>query len=118
MVEIKKITTNSMSFQKTEHNFEHYGEFTNLEEFEDHCRWAKENNINVYVLANGSNTLFTRKNVKTLILKNKLEKYIKPLTNKKFEISSSTLVIDVLKFCYKNSFDSFYYLSSVIFVNS
>ena len=113
MVEIQTITTNSMSFYRTEHNFEHYGEFTNPEEFEDYCRWAKGNKINVYILGNGSNTLFTRKNVKTLILKNKLEKSIKPLTNNKFEISSSTLVIDVLKLCYKNSFDSFYYLSSV-----
>lgn len=113
MNNIKSITDNNLSFYRTLHHFERYGEFHTLDEFREYCNWATDNKIQVYVLGNGSNTLFARNKIKTLILKNKLHKSIKALSENKFEISSSVLVLDVLKYCYDNSLESFYYLSSV-----
>lgn len=113
MVKVNSITDNGLSFYKTTHDFQRYGEFKTIDEFREYCNWARENNIQTYVLGNGSNTLFVRRKIETLVLKNKLERYITPLNNSQFEVSSSTLVIDVLKYCYKNSLECFYYLASV-----
>ncbi len=113
MIKISSMTDNSLSFYKTKHDFQHYGEFHTIDEFRSYCDWARENHVPTYILGNGSNTLFVRDKIKTLILKNKLEGYIKPLGETQFEVSSATLIIDVLKYCYKDSLDCFYYLASV-----
>ncbi|MBW4614362.1 MAG: FAD-binding protein [Desmonostoc vinosum HA7617-LM4] len=113
MESIKSFTDNSLSFYRTTHYFERYGEFYTVDQFREYCDWAKTNNTKVYILGNGSNTLFTGKNVKSLVLKNKLIKQVNALPNNTLEVSSSVLVIDVLKYCYENQFESFYYLASV-----
>jgi UDP-N-acetylmuramate dehydrogenase len=113
MVNVKSISTNKLSSYRTLHHFEKYAEFTSLDEFCKYCEWAKQHKAKVYILGNGSNTFFTKKSIKTLILKNKLPKNIQPLTDFRVEISSSVLVIDVLKYCQEQRWDSFYYLASV-----
>ncbi|MFN6571207.1 FAD-binding protein [Dendronalium sp. ChiSLP03b] len=113
MESIKSFTDNNLSFYRTTHYFEQYGEFYTVDQFHEYCNWAKANNTKVYILGNGSNTLFTRKRVKSLVLKNKLHKKITALPGNRLEVSSSTLIIDVLKYCYENSLESFYYLASV-----
>ena len=110
---IKSIDTDSLSFYRTHHWFERYGEFFTLEDFVQYYGWAEENKVKMYILGNGSNTLFKSQKVRSLILKNKLAESMKPLDEGKFEISSSSLVIDVLKHCYSESLESFYYLASV-----
>jgi UDP-N-acetylmuramate dehydrogenase len=110
---LRSIESSEFSYYRTTHYFEQYGDFSTVGEFHEYCCWAKANNIKIYILGNGSNTLFARKKITTLILKNNLSKYIKELPDNRFEISSSTLVIDVLKYCCENSLNSFYYLASV-----
>lgn len=110
---IRSITDSNLSFYRTLHHFERYGEFSTIEQFREYCNWAKANNVKMYILGNGSNTLFTRKRVKSLILKNKLHENMTSLPGDRLEVSSSALLIDVLKHCYENSFNSFYYLASV-----
>ena len=105
--------TDRLSFYRTQHCFEKYGEFETVEEFIQYCQWAQANRARIYVLGNGSNVLFKSKKVRSLVLKNKLEKAIRPLGDDRIEISSSTQVIDVLKYCSTQSLESFYYLSSV-----
>lgn len=113
MESIKSITDSNLSFYRTLHYFERYGEFHTVDEFREYCDWAIANNVKLYILGNGSNTLFVKNKIKSLVLKNKLHKYMQPLPEHKLEVSSSLLVLDVLKYCYKNSFESFYYLASV-----
>lgn len=113
MVKIESLTSNKLSHYRTLHNFEKYAEITSVEEFQEYCEWAKTNNIKLYILGNGSNTFFTKKSINTLIIKNKLPKNIKFLPEYRLEVSSSTLVIDILKYCQENLWDSFYYLASV-----
>lgn len=113
MLKIRNTKTESLSFYRTEHEFERYAEFSTLEEFQEYRNWAIEKSVNLYILGNGSNTLFGRKKVKSLVLKNTMPREIKVVSDCEIKVSSSTLIIDVLRHCYKNSLDSFYYLASV-----
>lgn len=112
-ITVKSIINNNLSFYKTSHCFERYGEFSTVTQFQEYCNWATKRKIKIYILGNGSNTFFVRKKVKSLILKNKLCQDIKTLSSGEIEVTSSVLVIDILKYCYKNSLASFYYLASV-----
>ncbi|MBW4557554.1 MAG: FAD-binding protein [Trichormus sp. ATA11-4-KO1] len=112
-LKIESLTSTSLSHYRTRHHFERVGEISSLDDLREYCIWAKENKVNIYIIGNGSNTLFVKKNIKSLILKNKLPKYINSLTEDKLEISSSVLIMEVLKHCYQNSMNSFYYLASV-----
>jgi UDP-N-acetylmuramate dehydrogenase len=112
-LQIESLTSSNLSHYKTLHNFERFGEITSIDNFHEYCRWAKENKVNIYILGNGSNTLFVKNNIQTLVLKNKLPKYLKALPNNRLEVSSSSTIMEVLKYCYQNSWESFYYLASV-----
>jgi UDP-N-acetylmuramate dehydrogenase len=113
MKEIQSITTKKLSYFRTLHHFQRYAEVKTQEEFQELCQWAKENKIKVFILGNGSNVLFSRQDIQSLVIKNNLSKTINPLPNHRLEVTSSVLLVDVLKYCYKNSLDAFYYLASV-----
>lgn len=112
-LKIESLTSNSLSHYRNQHHFERVGEINSVDDLQKYCNWAKENKVNVYIIGNGSNTLFVRKNIQSLILKNKLPKYINPLPENRLEVSSSVSVMEVLKYCYQNSMNYFYYLASV-----
>jgi UDP-N-acetylmuramate dehydrogenase len=113
MVNIQSITSNKLSYFRTLHQFDKYAEVNSLEEFCEYYEWSKANNVKMYILGNGSNTFFTRKKINTLVVKNNFPEYIKELDDSRIEVSSSVLVMDVLKYCQEKSLDSFYYLASV-----
>ncbi|MED4600763.1 FAD-binding protein [Paenibacillus validus] len=112
---IYSIKSDSLSKYKTSHYFENYGEIKSLDDYQYYIEWARQNNKKVYILGNGSNTLFTRKNIKSLVLKNSLPEEIKCISKEDnlYYISSRVMMNQVLSFCYKNSLESFYFLSSV-----
>lgn len=112
---IRKIESNTLSKFKTKHYFENYGEILVEDDFLYFNKWAKENNKNIYILGNGSNTLFIKKNINSLVLKNKIPNYITCLSEEEntYEVSSNVLMSQILPFCFKKSLDSFYYLASV-----
>jgi UDP-N-acetylmuramate dehydrogenase len=112
-LKVVSLEEKNLSFYRTVHRFEKYAEFFSVEEFCRYLDWAKDRKVKIYILGNGSNTLFVRKTVKSLILKNNLKKEINVLPDHRLSISSSVLVIDVLKYCLANSLSSFYYLASV-----
>ncbi|MBG1269255.1 FAD-binding protein [Nostoc sp. WHI] len=112
-LKIESLTSHNLSHYKTRHHFEPVGEINSVHDLQEYCNWAKENKVNIYIIGNGSNTLFVRKNIQSLILKNKLPKYTNSLSNNRLEVSSSVSVMEVLKYCYQNSMNSFYYLASV-----
>ncbi|WP_231848430.1 FAD-binding protein [Gloeobacter violaceus] len=110
---IVSVESNQLSTFRTTHRFECYGEFKSAEEFMDYCRWADRHGAKVYILGNGSNTLFTRSSVRSLVLKNSLPKTLEPLPDYRLRVSSTVQINEVLNYCGQNSFDSFYYLASV-----
>ncbi|MEA5602220.1 FAD-binding protein [Nostoc sp. UHCC 0252] len=112
-LKIESLTSNSLSHYRTRHNFERVGEINSVDDLQEYCNWAKENKVNIYIIGNGSNTLFVKNNIRSLVLKNKLPKYTNSLPDNRLEVSSSVSVMEVLKYCYQNSMNSFYYLASV-----
>lgn len=112
-LKIESLTSHTLSHYRTRHYFERVGEINSVDDLQEYCNWATENKVNIYIIGNGSNTLFVRKNIQSLILKNKLPKYTNSLPNNRLEVSSSVSVMEVLKYCYQNSMNSFYYLASV-----
>lgn len=113
MVKVDPLTSSNLSFYRTLNHFKRYGEFYSLEDFREYCDWANQHQVELYIVGNGSNTLFAAQFVNSLVLKNKLAKIIKPLPNSRLEVSSSVMIAEVLKYCYEHSLDSFYYLASV-----
>lgn len=112
---IISLQTDSLSKYKTFHQFEYYGEIRSTDDYIYFLEWAKKNNKDIYILGNGSNTLFTRKKVKSLILKNRLPKKINCISQEEnlFEVTSNVLMGEILNYCHKESLDSFYFLASV-----
>jgi UDP-N-acetylmuramate dehydrogenase len=112
MVHVQSIETNSLSTFRTRHQFLYYGELTTVGEFLEYRSWASHRGIELYILGNGSNTLFASRKVRTLVLRNRLEKQIKFLDNHLVEVCSSMPTLELLRQCNKQHLDSFYYLAS------
>lgn len=112
-ISIQPLTTNNLSTYRTHHDFLHYAEFTSVEEYVEALAWAKERSLPVFILANGSNVLFSRRRVQSLVLKNKLEKWMRTLEDGRVEASSSLPVSVLLKHCQTHGLDCCYYLASV-----
>jgi len=108
----ESISTDRLSTYRTHHTFLHYAKVTSPEDFIDLCHWSKENNVPIYVLGNGSNTLFARRNIQTLICKNALPSTMRDLGDHRYEVSSSMQVHAVLQHCLAHSLDCFYHLAS------
>jgi UDP-N-acetylmuramate dehydrogenase len=113
MVEVRYFETDTLSTFRTRHRFLRYAAFTTVAEFLSLCRWAKAQKLRLYILGNGSNTLFTSRTVRTLVLRNELEQYVRWLDDYRVEVSSSVPIRVLLKQCYDRHLDSFYYLAAV-----
>jgi UDP-N-acetylmuramate dehydrogenase len=68
MVEVSELVSEGLSLYRTMNRFAHYGEFTTLDEFLEYCDWARQRDLPVFILGNGSNTLFCSRTVRTLVL--------------------------------------------------
>src|SRR5262245_33250199 len=101
MPELQILKTDRLSTFRTHHRLLHYGEFSTVEQFLDYRKLAKERGLPLFILANGSNTLFVRKNVSTLVLRNRLKPWMKALGSGRVEASSSLPVMRLLKHCEK-----------------
>lgn len=113
MADVTKLQSDKLSTFRTQHTFQHYAKFTSTEEFAALTAWAAERDLPVFILGNGSNTLFTRPTIRSLVLHNAIPESITPLEGDHFEVTSSTQVMRVLKYCEKQKRDSFYFLASV-----
>jgi UDP-N-acetylmuramate dehydrogenase len=113
MIEVKRLETHRLSTFRTRHDFLRVGEFRTVEEYLEYRTWARENGVSVFILGNGSNTLFTRRRIRTLILRNRIEPRMEDLGDGRLKASSSLPVMAMLKHCEQNSLDSFYFLASV-----
>jgi UDP-N-acetylmuramate dehydrogenase len=102
-----------LSTYRSKHEFDHYAEITGIQEVCYLQTWAEEKQIRTYVLGNGSNVLFKRRKVKSLIMRNRLPMAIEPLGEDRFRVSSSTSIAKLLKFMHEAGRDCCYYLASV-----
>jgi len=111
--EVVSLNSSRLSTFRTRHEFKHYAEFTRVDDYLALLEFAAREGLQVYVLGNGSNTLFKHKRVRTLVLHNKLERKFESIGEYRFEASSSELISSILKYCRQHRLDSFFYLASV-----
>jgi UDP-N-acetylmuramate dehydrogenase len=107
------ITSDRLSFYRTQHQFRYFGEFATVEEFLAFSAWARGRSLPVLIVGAGSNLLFIRRRISTVVLKNRLPRMFRVLDARTVEVSSSVMVAEVLKWCETQKVDSFYYLASV-----
>ncbi len=110
---IERLTSDRLSHYRTRHDFLHYGEFQSAEEFAACARWAHQQQMPLLILGAGSNILFKKRQVRSLVLRNKLPKAMREIDACTLEASSSVMLAQVLKWCEERELDSFYYLASV-----
>ena len=96
MAEVSTLDSDRLSTFRTNHHFRHYGEFTTAAEYAEYRAWARDKGLPLFILGNGSNTLFTRHNVRSLVLRNRIPEEIRPLGGDLFHVSSSTQVMRVV----------------------
>lgn len=107
------MTSRKLSLYRTQHKFSDYREISSEEAAIAAMVGVSTQASDYYILGNGSNTFFVRQNIQTIIFKNSLPREIVDLGGDEFYVSSSTLVSEVLKYCFTNQRNCFYFLSSV-----
>ncbi len=109
-------TGNDFSTYRTWHHVANFAEFYSVSEFETYIECARNAGLTSYILGKGLNTFFTVRNIKSVVLKNRLPEILKVLDHSRASmtvgISSFVSLIKVLRFCQQHSLDSFYYLFS------
>ena len=113
MPDVWRLESRTLSGFKTHHVFENYGEFRSADEYIKYYSWAQGRGLPVFILGNGSNTLFRRKHVRTLVLRNRIPPTMDVLDETHIEASSSLQIMQLLKYCEPKNLDSFYFLASV-----
>ena len=115
MNEPHEISSNKLSMFRTKHRFASYCQFESIEEYKRCLEIAAEEGRKVYILGNGSNTLFRNHDVKSMVLKNAIPKQFEfdPASPEKVRVGSSTPLSVLIKHCERHKLQSFYYLASV-----
>lgn len=109
----ERLRSDRLSSYRTRHDFERYGEFATVEQFRAlHDQAAREGRC-LLVLGNGSNVLFRRGRIRTLVAKNRLERTLKDLGGGRVQASSSLMISAILAHCRDHGLESFDYLASV-----
>jgi UDP-N-acetylmuramate dehydrogenase len=111
----KDYISDRLSFYRTEHCVERYVEVFTKEGFEAAFKLSKEEGRKLFILGNGSNLIFRKRAVKSVLVRNRMKPELTSVTelNDTFWLSASLSIMKALKFCYDDSRDSFYYLASV-----
>jgi len=112
MTRIEKYFGRGLSCYRTLNHAEYFIKITSPADAIFAFEYARDYNLKTFVLGGGSNVFFKNSRIKSLILKNDLPHKIEPLGGNRFEVSSSVMMMELLKYAYENSRDACYYLSS------
>lgn len=110
---IYSLDTDAFSWYKTHHKFKYVVDIENEADYHLAAEYANKFGLKCYALGNGSNTFFKKKIISSLLLKNCLPEVIRSIDENEIEVSSSTKLIKLLRFLYKEERDGPYYLASV-----
>lgn len=110
---VYELDSNKLSWYKTYHHFSGIVDIRCKQDYLDAIAYAKEHGRRVYVLGNGSNTCFSRKNIRTLILNNCLAQELEETCPGEFKVSSSYKINKLLRQLYSRGLDGPYNLASV-----
>jgi UDP-N-acetylmuramate dehydrogenase len=111
--DVQTLETDRASHFRTQHQLLHYAEAHSADEFIACRRWADRRKLPMLILGNGSNVLFTRKQVRSLVVKNRLPRTLREIGPNTIDVSSTVPIAQVLKWCRDRNLESCYYLASV-----
>ena len=111
-LEVKRYSGKSLSRFRTRNDAKFYADITSADDAIQAFDFAKNKGLKPFVLGAGSNVFFKNSKIKSFVMKNALPKKIEYLGDDKFEVSSSVMMLDLLKKLYKESRDASYYLAS------
>lgn len=111
--EVRPLQSDRLSHFRTQHEFLHYGEAETVEQFIAFRQWADQRGLPLLILGNGSNVLFVRKQIRALVVKNKLPRTLREIDEKTIEVSSTVSVAQIIKWCKERDLETCFYLASV-----
>ena len=98
---------------RTHNKIPYYAEIKSPTDFAEAVNYAKDKNLNYFILGGGSNVFFENEIVETFVLKNKLPYELTELGDDRYYVSSSVRIMDLLKYALSNSLDAPYFLASL-----
>lgn len=101
-----------VSLYRTENRFAAYSELRDAAQLPALAD-LREKHGEVYVVGNGSNLFLSREHITSPVVKNALPRLLERRAGGEVWASGTTSVMEVLRFCHRESLESFYYLSSV-----
>lgn len=112
-VMIEPYSSDRLSKFRTFHDFEHFSLATTVEQVMALQNWARNSELPMYFVGAGSNLLFTRRKVKSLVVRNMIPNGITHVSGDRFRVSSSTSISRLLKTMHQENRACAYYLASV-----
>ncbi|MBQ6534899.1 MAG: FAD-binding protein [Opitutales bacterium] len=111
-LEVKEYKGKFLSRFRTLNRAKLYAEIRSPEDAIEAFALAEKLGAKPFVLGAGSNVFFRRSDISAFVMKNAVEKKIEPLGGDRFLVSSSVMMIDLLKFMRDESRAAPYYLAS------
>lgn len=113
MNNIYELESDKLSWYRTDNVFERVADVENREQYLLIESYAEKSGMKLYPLGNGSNTFFKNKQIKSLILRNKLKQEIVDLGDDIYDVTSSVKLIKLLKYALERKLSAPYNLASV-----
>ncbi len=102
-----------ISLYRTAHVFSAYAELRDVAQLPSLADWRERRGGRMVLVGNGSNLLLARRRIDSLVVRNALPRCLERRADGLVWASGSTGIMEVLRFCHRESLDSFYYLASV-----
>ena len=102
-----------LSLFRTTNTLTAYGELRYPAQLPALAELWKATGRSLFVIGNGSNLFLSKPTIDSLVVKNCLARAIERRDGNDIWVSGASSVMDVLRFCHRESLDSFYYLASV-----
>lgn len=110
---IYSLVSDRLSWYRTKHKFVRVMDISCAADYFQAEKKAKDLGVSLMALGNGSNVLFYRRKIKTLILRNHIKPDIESLGDDRFRVSSSVKISKLLKHLMEEKRDAPYNLASV-----
>lgn len=102
-----------VSLYRTAHVFSAYAELRDVAQLPSLADWRERRGGRMVLVGNGSNLLLARRGIDSLVVRNALPRVLERRADGLVWVSGATGLMEVLRFCHRESLDSFYYLASV-----
>lgn len=105
--------TERLSLYRTDNVLAGYGELRDAAQLPALAALREARGEELFVVGNGSNLFLARPRIESVVVKNCLPRVIERRGGEEVWVSGTANVMEMLRFCFREGLDSFYYLASV-----